>query len=190
MSRKVKYKSILEKTIEDFVKVVEKYAKYVVVSGFVAIAHGRSRGTEDIDIIIERIDLPTFIKLHKSLEKSNFECIQSNNPLEIYNDYLKENVSVRYIKKGTFVPQVELKLAKDALDNYQIETRRKLPLTGMNIYFSSIEMNIAFKEELLKSKKDLDDAKHLRIIYGNKINEKEIEKIKKMIRRLRLHERK
>ena len=60
-------------------------------------------------------------------------------------------------------------------------------MTGLDIYFSSIEMNIAFKEELLKSDKDLDDSKHLRIVYGDKINSSEIEKIKKMIRRLRLN---
>ncbi len=47
-------------------------------------------------------------------------------------------------------------------------------------------MNIAFKEELLKSEKDIDDAKHLRIIYSDILDEKEITKIKAEIRRLRL----
>ncbi len=61
-----------------------------------------------------------------------------------------------------------------------------MPFTGTDLYFSSIEMNIAFKEELLKSDKDIEDAKHLRIIYGDKIDEKEIEKRKKEIRKLRL----
>ncbi|MDD5616819.1 MAG: hypothetical protein PHH85_11540 [Candidatus Methanoperedens sp.] len=50
----------------------------------------------------------------------------------------------------------------------------------------SIEMNIAFKEELLKSEKDIDDAKHLRIIYSDVLDENEINKIKKEIRRVRL----
>ena len=79
-----------------------------------------------------------------------------------------------------------LKMAKDELDDYQIQTRKKLPLTGLDLYFSSIEMNIAFKEELLKSEKDMDDAKHLRIIYSDVLDEKEITKIKADIRRLRL----
>ncbi len=188
--RKVENKNILEKTIEDFVRVVEKHCKYIVVSGFVAIAHGRSRGTEDIDLIIERLDKKAFAKLHKGLVKAGFECIQSPDADEIYNDYLKDNTSVRYVKTGTFVPEVELKLAKDALDIYQIKTRKKLPLTGMDIYFSSIEMNIAFKEGLLKSKKDLDDARHLRTIYSESIDEEEVKRVKEDIRRLRLNERK
>ena len=39
-------------------------------------------------------------------------------------------------------------------------------------------MNIAFKEELLRSEKDMDDAKHLRIIYSDVLDENEITKIK------------
>ena len=40
-------------------------------------------------------------------------------------------------------------------------------------------MNIVFKEELLKSPKDIEDAKHLRIIYKDKISETLINDIKK-----------
>ncbi len=53
MSREIKERTILDTFAEDFVDVVGKHAMYVIVSGFVAIAHGRSRGTEDVDIIIE-----------------------------------------------------------------------------------------------------------------------------------------
>ena len=78
---------------------------------------------------------------------------------------------------------MEIKLAKDELDNYQLATRTKLKLTGLDVWFSTIEMNIAFKEEYLKSPKDLEDARHLRIVY--EVNEDEINKIKKLIKKLR-----
>jgi len=119
-----------------------------------------------------------FIKMHNDLLLSGFECIQSEYPEVIYDDYLKNKTSVRYVRKGHFIPEIELKLAKDELDDYQIRTRKKLPLTGLDLYFSSIEMNIAFKEELLRSEKDMDDAKHLRIIYSDVLDENEITKIK------------
>ncbi len=186
MSREIKERTILDTFAEDFVNVVEKHAKYVIVSGFVAIAHGRSRGTEDVDIIIENIKKDAFIKMHNSLLQAGFECIQSEDPEVIYDDYLKDKTSVRYVRKGHFIPEMELKLAKDELDDYQLGTRKKLPLTGLELYFSSIEMNIAFKEELLRSEKDMDDAKHLRIIYSDVLDENEITKIKAKIRRLRL----
>jgi len=182
MNREINDRTILDRFAQSFVNAVEKHAEYIIVSGFVAIAHGRSRGTEDIDMIIERIEKEEFIKLHCDLEKAGFECLQSGNANTIYDDYLTENLSVRYIQNGSYLPEMELKLAKDALDDYQIKTKTKLPLTGLDFYFSSIEMNIAFKEELLKSDKDLEDARHLRIIYSDTLDEKELENIKTKIR--------
>ena len=77
-------------------------------------------------------------------------------------------------------------MAKDELDEYQLEKVVKLNITGLDVWFSSINSNIAFKEELLKSDKDMEDAKHLRIVFADSIDEKEINKIKSVIKRLRL----
>jgi len=68
MRRGVQDKTILEKFTEDFCRVIEKHCKYIVCSGFVAIAHGRTRGTEDIDMIIEKLSREKFIELHNDLE--------------------------------------------------------------------------------------------------------------------------
>lgn len=186
MERRVSDKTILDKFVEDFVNVVEKHCRYIIVSGFVAIAHGRSRGTEDIDMIIERLDKMSFINMHNELVKKGFVCIQSDSPDEIYDNYLMRNISVRYTEgKDFFPPEMEVKFARDEIDEYQLKTRVKLPFTGLDVWFSSIEMNIAFKEEYLRSEKDMEDAKHLRIIYGEKISESEIAKIKGQIKKIR-----
>jgi hypothetical protein len=111
--------------------------------------------------------------------------MQSDSVSEIY-DYLKDKISVRYTLKDKPLPEMEVKFSKDELDEMQLNTRIKLPLTRLDIWFSSINMNIAFKEELLKSDKDLKDAEHLRKIYPEFIDESEILNIKKMIRRIRL----
>ena len=185
MERGISDKTMLEQFAEDFVKIVEKHCKYIIISGFVAIIHGRPRGTEDIDMIIEKIPKEKFIKLHKDLIKNGFECMQSNNPKIIYDDYLMNITSVRYTKKDEFLPEMEIKFAKDELDNLQISTRQKFPEINPMIWFSSIEMNIAFKEQLLKSDKDMEDAKHLRIIYEGKLDEHRINEIKKMIKKIR-----
>jgi hypothetical protein len=183
-------KTILDKFVEKFCSVIDKHAKYIICSGFVAIAHGRTRGTEDIDMIIEKIPQEKFIMLHKELVKNGFVCIQSDNPDEIYN-YLERGDSVRYVRneEGFFPPEMEIKFAKDELDEEQLEERIKLPLTGLNVYFSSIETNIAFKEEYLASDKDLEDAKHLRIIYGGKLDENKINSVKERIKKLRYGKR-
>jgi hypothetical protein len=186
MGREVKDKTILDEFAIGLARIIERHARYVIVSGFVAIAHGRSRDTEDIGVIIERIPKDRFLSMHGELAKEGFSCMQSSYPDELYEKYLSKNTSIRYARTGMAVPEMELKLSRDGLDEYQLKTRKKLPLTGLNLYFSSIEMNIAFKEELLKSDKDMEDARHLRIVYEGKINDTEIEKIKQMIRRLRL----
>ncbi|MFH1073012.1 MAG: hypothetical protein V1743_06300 [Nanoarchaeota archaeon] len=185
MDRAVKDITLLERFVLNFVRVVEKHARYIVVSGFVVIAHGRARGTEDIDMILERIPKSRFLKLHRALGLAGFQCVQTSSGTDVYDRYLADNLSIRYVLKGTFVPEMEVKFAKDELDNYQLGTRKKIPLTGLDIYYSSIEANIAFKEELLKSEKDMEDAKHLREVYKDGVSEQEINHIKKMIRKLR-----
>lgn len=187
MERQVKDKNLLNKFVSDFIGIVEKNGiKYIIVSGFVAIAHGRSRGTEDIDLIIERISGQQFERFHRQILGKNFECIHGTSAKNLYNDYLAENLAIRYVKKDSFVPEMELKLAKDEIDEQQLRERVKLPLTGLPFYFSTIETNIAFKEELLKSPKDIEDARHLRLIYAEKLSEEKISQIKKLIKKCRL----
>lgn len=187
--RSVDDKTILDKFAEEFCRVVDRYVSYIVCSGFVAIAHGRARGTEDIDMLVEKISKNKFIELHKELVKKGFECVQSDDAEVIYDDYLSNRVSVRYVMKdkNLFPPEMEIKFPKDKLDEEQIKDRTKLPLTGLDIYFSSIESNIAFKEEFLKSQKDLEDARHLRIIYEGKLDMGKIKRIKEKIKKFRFY---
>ena len=189
IERNIEDRTILDEFAEQFCDIVNKHCKYIVCSGFVAIAHGRTRGTEDIDMIVEKLNKEQFINLHKDLIKGGFVCIQSDSADSIYVDYLSNGDSVRYVTqdKNFFPPEMEIKFAKDELDNEQLNSRTKLPLTKLDIYFSSIEGNIAFKEELLKSQKDLEEAKHLRIIYEGKFDEDKINEIKRKIRRIKLN---
>lgn len=181
MDRSVGEKNILDKFCTDFCSVVEKHAKYIIVSGFVAIASGRKRATEDIDMIIERIDEKKFTKLHNDLIQNCFTCMQSDNPAEIFS-YLQDRTSVRYTRENN-EPEMEIKFAKDVLDDAQLAGRTKIQLTGLDIWFGSIEMNIAYKEEYLKSDKDLEDAKYLRIVFEP--DEAKINKCKELIRKFR-----
>jgi len=185
MERKIEDKNILDDFTEQFCDVVGRRTEYMIVSGFAAISSGRTRGTEDIDMITEELNEKDFIGLHNDLLENGFECMQSSVAGEIYNNYLKRGDSVRYTWKGKFLPEMELHFAKDKVDYYQLKKRIKMGLTGLDVYFAPIEGNIAFKEEWLGSEKDIEDARHLRIVYSDEIDEGEIETIKKMIRRFR-----
>jgi len=181
MERQVSDRNILSQFCLKFCNILEKHVEYIVVSGFVAIASGRTRGTEDIDIIIRRMNFENFSQMHKNFLKIGFICIQSPDEKEIF-DYLTENMSVRYTLKNQPIPEVELKFEKDKLDDYQFQTKEKLDLTGLDVWYSSINMNIAFKEEMLKSPKDIEDANHLRTVFKEKVDENEINNIKEMIK--------
>ncbi len=189
MDRGISDRNILEKFCEDFCRIAEKHCKYIIVSGFVAIASGRTRATEDIDMIIERLPREKFIVMHNDLENNGFECLQSTNPEEIYSYLINEN-SIRYTLKENklFPPEMEVKFVKDALDEWQLKERQKISFIGLDVWFSSINFNIAFKEEWLGTDKDCEDANHLREIYKGDISNDEIEKIKKMIIHLRKKE--
>jgi len=174
-------RKILDKFIIEFTNLLEKYSKYVVVSGFVAISNARSRGTEDIDLIVEEMSFTTFNSFFKDLYNSNFECIQSDDVNEVYNNYLLHKEIIRFAYKDTLIPNIEFKFPKNKIDEYTLSKRIKLPLTGLDIYFATIESTIAYKEHYLCGEKDYEDAYHLRKLYTDTINLEEIELIKRMI---------
>src|SRR3989344_7435336 len=120
--RSIGDKNILDIFAEDFCSIIEKYTPYFICSGFVSIAHGRTRATEDIDMIIDKMSKEKFIALHEDLTKHNFVCMQSDNPESIYGDYLTKGDSVRYVmkSKGLFPPEMEIKFIKDSLDEEQM----------------------------------------------------------------------
>ena len=53
------------------------YTPYVIVSGYVAILLGRSRSTEDIDILIPFCDLATFKRIHDTFIREGYEFLKS-----------------------------------------------------------------------------------------------------------------
>lgn len=185
MQREVSDRNILDTFCEEFCSLVEVFCRYIVVSGFVAISSGRARGTEDIDIILERVPEKTFFSLFSALAGAGFSCIQTGDASMAFA-YLMENESLRFCKKNRPLPEMEVKFARDDLDAYQMRTRTKLALTGLDVWFSNVNVNIAFKEELLKSPKDIEDAQHLRLVYSELVDEREIQHVKKLIRECRL----
>ncbi len=186
MRELVSDKTILGVFCEKFCSVLEKHAKYIIVSGFLVISLGRPRGTEDIDMIIEPISKETFIKLHADLVKNGFVCMQSDTAETAYEEYLSQHLSLRYTFDDEPLPEMEVKFAKDSLDLLQLQTRIKIPETKLDVWFTTPEANIAFKEEYLKSEKDMEDADFMRKCFGEKINENEIIEIKKLIERYKL----
>lgn len=60
--------SNVDKFVLEFVDLLKNHFRYVIVSGYVAILFGRSRGTEDIDILIEKTTKSEFFNFVSEIE--------------------------------------------------------------------------------------------------------------------------
>jgi hypothetical protein len=174
-----KMSTLLDKFVVDFTKILQKYANYVIVSGYVSILFGRSRATEDIDLIVEKMSKNVFYDFYSDLQKNGYWCINIENKNEALR-MLMDGLAVRFAKKQNIIPNIELKFVKDPLGKKSIRNSLNVILPDGKIKISSIELQIAYKEKILKSDKDLEDAKHLETVFKDKINNKLLEKYRKM----------
>ena len=95
---KDKQLSKLDKFVFDFIKILEKHVKFVIISGYVAILFGRNRGSEDVDVFIDKIDFKKFNKLWKEISV-DFECINTSEVKDAYENYLSDSIALRFAKK-------------------------------------------------------------------------------------------
>lgn len=142
--------------------------KYVIISGYVAILFGRSRMSEDVDIFIENISFEKFLQFWSEIEQS-YECLNTGNSFEAYNDYLNNHHAIRIAKKGSFIPNIELKFVKNDLDRYSLENRAHVKLADKSLYLSPLELQIPYKL-FLGSEKDIEDARFLFKLFKDNLN--------------------
>lgn len=142
--------------------------KYVIVSGYVAILFGRSRISEDVDILIEHISFEKFLEFWSGIEQG-YECLNTGNSYEAYNDYLENHHAIRIAKKGSFIPNIELKFVKNDLDRYSLEHRRHVKIADRSLYLSPLELQIPYKL-FLGSEKDIEDARFLFKLFKDNLD--------------------
>ena len=172
----------IDKFTISFIKILEKHMDYVIVSGYVAILLGRSRSTEDVDIIIPKIDKDKLKLFYEELLKNNYWCLNSSD-LEDMWDLLISKHSIRFAIEPEVSPNFELKFSKDSYDQIALKNPVTIIINDEEkLKTSFLELQIAFKEEVLKSNKDMEDAKHLRLVAEGHLNEVLINDYKKLLR--------
>lgn len=171
--------SNLDKFVLKFTNILEKHADYVIVSGYVSILLGRSRSTEDIDLLASEINLEDFKTLFADLEKNDFECINTSKP-EAAFEMLKGH-AIRFFEKGKPTPNIEFKSIKTELDSYSFNNKIKVLLDRSTLNISPLELQIAYKlflaaeglDEELRADKDIEDARYLYKLFKEKLNKEE-----------------
>lgn len=66
----------LDKFALEFTKILKKYTDYVIISGYVSILLGRTRGTEDIDVWIKKFN-GKFPAFYKEAKEKGFWCVKN-----------------------------------------------------------------------------------------------------------------
>jgi hypothetical protein len=157
----------LDTFVLELVQMIQEYCKYVIISGYVAIFFGRSRATEDVDMFIEQIPYDIFEKIFNKLTKKGYE-LNEDNPMSLYEDYLKEGTSINIWKKEFPLLRLEIKFARKSSQIEQLKNPFEITLNdNYKLYFSQIEAQIAYKRYIANSEKDLKDARHLEITFDN-----------------------
>lgn len=171
----------LDEFVLSFTKLLEKAGvRYVIVSGYVGIFFGRSRNTEDVDILIERCGKETFAALW-SLASRDFECMNAKNPETAYARYLDRDSALRFHKKGEFIPNIELKFTKNEIDDFTLENRVEIVLNKSHrIFFPPMEMQVAYKL-YLGSEKDIEDSRFLYGLFGDKLDKEMLRNALRML---------
>jgi len=168
----------LDKFVIDFIKILNKYCKYVIISGYIPIFFGRTRGTEDVDVFIEKLDKQKFKNFYMDMMKNNYYFLNPEKENGLY-EMLNEKLGIRIAIKDTIIPNIELKYIKDEIDEFTIKNRVKITLNKKyNLYISPIEIEIPYKI-YLGSEKDIEDALYLWNIFKEKLDKKLIRRFMK-----------
>ncbi|MEK6872185.1 MAG: hypothetical protein AABX16_04750, partial [Nanoarchaeota archaeon] len=181
------YRDITELDIfvKDFLEILKKHSDYLVVSGFVSIATGRTRGTEDVDVLFPLLSKEKNTLLIKELQKNNFWCFQGDTADEIY-PYIKNLESIRCAKKDQIYPNIELipithhRKAK----YFEFTHPQKIIIKNKNLFefkIPPLEFEILYKEIILAGEKDMQDAQHLRTIFASILSEKKFKEYRPII---------
>lgn len=167
-----KHLTLLDDFVIGFIRVLEPHTPYVIVSGYVAILFGRSRGTEDIDILIPPLGRESFDKLHATLLLKGYEFLNAEDAGGLW-EMLRQHMGIRVAQKDCFIPNIELKFLKDEVDRRVFSGRVLLDIPGAGLYISPVDIQIAYKL-YLGSEKDIEDALYLYEIFKNDLDRTEL----------------
>ncbi|MBI3622920.1 hypothetical protein HY212_02455 [Candidatus Pacearchaeota archaeon] len=168
--------------VRDFLGILKKHSDYLVVSGFVSISTGRVRGTEDVDILVPVMDEEKFSRLYHDLDKNGFWCYQGDSPKEVYV-YVKNLENIRFAKKNEIFPNIEFVPINETRKAkfYEFLHSQKIKIDGFEFKIPQIEFEILYKELALKGKKDIEDARHLRVFFSDILSEEKFKECRKII---------
>ncbi|MFW5905729.1 MAG: hypothetical protein ACOCUO_02675 [archaeon] len=149
----------LDELAIEFSEILDRFdIEHVYIGGYVSILAGRARSTEDVDILIERIDEETAAELATTLDEEGFWGPAM--PLSSMYEMLDNGDNIWVAPEDQITPHLEVKFARDEFDRGSLENAITARISIETIPNGPLELQIAYKLSL-GAQKDVEDAVHL-----------------------------
>ncbi len=172
--------SDLDTFVYDFLRILDKYMDYVIVSGYVSILLGRARSSEDVDVIVPPVPKKKLEAFLKEAKNNGLYCLNARNAGE-FIDNIRNNIANRLAKNDTIIPNIEMKTAKNDIEMLCLREGITIRVGDIDFHVSPLELQVAFKETVLKSPKDMEDARHIRNVAMEHLDKGMIERYKERL---------
>lgn len=164
----------LDELAIDFTAILDDLGvQHVYVAGYVAILTGRSRATEDVDVLLERLDEPDTTRLVDRLEEEGMWGPAM--PLDDAYQMLANGDNVWVAPDDQVIPHVEVKFVRDEVDRASLENAITARVGGAELPVGPLELQIAYKL-YLGSRTDFEDAVHLYTLFEESLRSRELER--------------
>lgn len=171
--------SELDKDVLEFTQILDACdVNYVIVSGYVAILTGRSRSTEDIDIILESLSERETEQLVTELNNHGYWGMAM--PLDEMYSMLSEGGRIRIAEDGEMYPNFETWFVSTDVEREALSNPLTVSFKQGEIEISPLELQIAYKLRLAQASdslngKDFEDALHLYLTFEERFNTEQLE---------------
>lgn len=171
--------SELDKDVLEFTQVLDDCnVEYVIVSGYIAILTGRSRSTEDIDVILESLTESEIEELVSELKRRGYWGMSM--PLDQMYSMLSQGDRLRIAEEDEIYPNFETWFVSKDVEREALSNSLTVMFDEGQINISPLELQIAYKLRLAQGAgsltgKDFEDALHLYLTFEERFNREQLE---------------
>lgn len=145
---------------------------HAYVTDYVSILAGRARSTEDVNVLIERIDEATADQLAERLAADGFWGPAM--PLSSIYEMLDAGDNIWVAPEDQITPHLEVQFANDEFDRASLDNPITARIDAAEIPIAPLELQIAYKLHL-GAQKDVEDAVHLYLLFKESLSVSQLE---------------
>lgn len=146
-----------------FSEILDQFAiERVYIAGYVAILAGRARSTEEVDVLLPKLDEETVEQLTAALVDEGFWGPAM--PLSSMYEMLENGDNIWVAPEDQITPHLEVKFAQDEFDRASLNNATRARIGDEVIPIGPLELQIAYKL-YLGAQKDVEDAVHLYALF-------------------------